>query len=151
MRVESFLLRLGFLAGLRVLLGEGRLFGELVASAWLFSRPSGSAWLGLLFGLWLCSEERWFALCVWFIERELSWLLGSSLRSSREERQLRESRVFCALLRRPVRPALLSRGALCSLLGSRLGATPGPHLGGGSSGKRRIDGKDQRLVSPARA
>ena len=34
--------------------------------------------------------------------------------------------------------------------GSRLGATHQPLLGGGSSGKRRIDRKDRRLVSPAR-
>ena len=33
---------------------------------------------------------------------------------------------------------------------SQLGATHRPLLGVGSSGKRRIDGKDRRLVSPAR-
>ena len=33
---------------------------------------------------------------------------------------------------------------------SRLGATHRPLRGGGSSGKRSIDGKDRRLVSPAR-
>ncbi len=33
---------------------------------------------------------------------------------------------------------------------SRLGATHRPLLGVGSSGKRRIDRKDRRLVSPAR-
>ena len=41
------------------------------------------------------------------------------------------------------------RGVLCSPFGSRLGATR-LLLGGSSSGKRRIDGTDRCLVSPAR-